>query len=319
MIDPIWNKSDRTGGDSTRAAVSLARVWRGYILCAYLDSNEHSDKVYTTLFDPYVHQGWGGSPNIPAPGRDIIRSLMPPAIGYSGLSTVIITCGSEKDPHGRQPAAHVIGYPFNADQLGDFHQVAAGGALPLPVSDCDTATRPALALCNGKMVFAYRSINGNLRAVFGAFDGQPKWAGEAEITAAPISDGPSLAVFKNTFYCAYLRPGGLTFIQNSADGKSWSPAVEIPVRPVHGPALSTDPHEEQLRLIYVQAGGAKLWNVTSANGVNWSTPEEHPDATTSAAPALIGSAAGLFLCVYKDEKGGNLYSTYTKQGAYTMT
>jgi hypothetical protein len=43
-----------------------------------------------------MHQRWDGSPNIPTPGRDIVRSLMPPAIGYSGLSAVIITCGTEK-------------------------------------------------------------------------------------------------------------------------------------------------------------------------------------------------------------------------------
>jgi hypothetical protein len=50
-----------------------------------------ADKVYTTLFDPYVHQGWNGSSNSPKkPELDIVRNLMPPALAYSCLSTVII-------------------------------------------------------------------------------------------------------------------------------------------------------------------------------------------------------------------------------------
>ena len=63
----------------------------------------------------------------------------------------------------------------------------------------------------------------------------------------------------------------------------------------------------------------KVWGIASADGIHWSSPAEHPDACSSAAPALIGSAAGLLLCVYKAEKGGDLYSTYTKQSAYIMT
>jgi len=318
MIDPIWNKSERTGSDATRAPASIARVWRGYILCAYLDNNEHSDKVYTTLFDPYVHQRWDGSPNIATPDRGIVRSIMPPAIGYCGLAAVIITCGSAKDPHGAQPVARVIGCPFNADKLDDFHQVSAGEPLPLPVNDCDSGTRPALAFCDDTMVFIYRSTKGNLRMVFGTFGGQPRWTGQASFTSHPVNDGPALTVLKNTFHCSYIGPAGLAAIQSSADGRNWSGEREVPVEPVHGPALPAGPRGEQLRLMYVQAGGTKIWGVTSGDGVHWSEPAEHPDALSSAAPALIGSGAGVMLCVYKGEKNGDLYSTCTRPGAYLM-
>ncbi|HUN59990.1 MAG TPA: hypothetical protein VMU41_17920 [Candidatus Binataceae bacterium] len=63
MIDPIWNNSTCAGGDATPAPAALARVWRGCIPCAYLDSKAHSDKVHMTLFDPYMHQPWDESPN----------------------------------------------------------------------------------------------------------------------------------------------------------------------------------------------------------------------------------------------------------------
>jgi hypothetical protein len=231
---------------------------------------------------------------------------------------VIITCGTEKTPHATQPVAHVVGYPFGADSLGDFHQVTAGAPIPLPVRDCDINTRPALAFCNGTTIFAYRSTSGSLNVAHGMFDGSPKFSDPISVTNYPINDGPSLTVLKNTFHIAYVGHEGIAVVQNSVDGANWSAPANVPVRPVHGPSLCADPHDEQLRLMYVQAGGTRIYSVVSSDGINWSSPVEHPDASTSAAPAVIGSAAGLLLCVYKSDNNDNLYSTYTKQNAYIM-
>jgi hypothetical protein len=218
---------------------------------------------------------------------------MPPAIGYSGLSAVIITCGTEKAPHSAQPAAHIIGYPFKADSLGDFHQVTAGEPSPLPVGDCDSGAG-FLQRHDG---FRLSLRRGALRAVTGSFGGAPKWTDQAQISGNPVNDGPSLAVLKNTFYCAYTTHDGSAVIQSSGDGKHWSAPANTPARPVHGPALSTDPRGEQLRLVYVQSGATRIYTTVSSDGTHWSEPAEHPDALSSAAPALIASAAGLMLCV----------------------
>jgi hypothetical protein len=88
----------------------------------------------------------------------------------------------------------------------------------------------ALAFCNGTMVFAYRSAAGALRAVTGSFGGAPKWTDQAQISGNPVNDGPSLAVLKNTFYCAYTTHDGSAVIQSSGDGKHSSAPANAPAR-----------------------------------------------------------------------------------------
>ncbi|HUN59989.1 MAG TPA: hypothetical protein VMU41_17915, partial [Candidatus Binataceae bacterium] len=117
---------------------------------------------------------------------------MPPDLGCNGLSTIIVTCGTEKALHATQPVARVIGYPLSADSFGDFQKLSAGEPFPMPVTDCDTKTRPALAFGNGDTVFAYRSSSGILRVDFGTSERVPRWSDEASLTDYPINDRPSL-------------------------------------------------------------------------------------------------------------------------------
>jgi len=160
---------------------------------------------------------------------------MPPDLGCNGLSTIIVTCGTEKALHATQPVARVIGYPLSADSFGDFQKLSAGEPFPMPVTDCDTKTRPALAFGNGDTVFAYRSSSGILRVDFGTSERVPRWSDEASLTDYPINDRPSLTVFKTTVYVTYLGREGLAVIQSSTDGKNWSSATDVWSRLCMGP------------------------------------------------------------------------------------
>jgi hypothetical protein len=115
-----------------------------------------------------------------------------------------------------------------------------------------------------------------------------------------------------------LEKGGAVAIRTTQDGKTWTAPQRTGFLAIYGPAIARAPRDGGLDLAFVQPAPPKqadnsIWVSSSANGAQWGPQSERPEAKASAAPALIGSDAGLTLCVYKGFGNNNLAYSYSKQ------
>jgi hypothetical protein len=311
--DTRWNDDSRTGSDASKAAVSLARVWRGYILCAYLDNDKNSENVWTTIYDPYTHDQWIGSEKIPIAGIQAnLTSAAPPAVAYLNLNAVIITAASSG-----QTLLSVLPYPVNADSPDEFKNIPGAHFGPAPVSDLAVPTRPAIINFNDELVFVYRNKSNALAAVIGTMNPQKvfSWSPAHAMGASGGTDGPSLTFYQGRLFCAYTAQGGQIMVASSADGVTWSAWSATGAFSAYGPALSADPLGYSLILMYADGDSKRITTRNSGDGHTWSAPEKC-NGQTQDAPALVASAAGLMLAVYRGSTNDNVYYVTTKPGLW---
>lgn len=365
--DDRWFNKLQIGTSFTPA--SLGRVWRGYLMAAYL---QEGGKIMVNIYDPYYiyygarqGDGWTGpqpvfdvTKTILPSGHPVLQSAAPPAIAFVGLWPLLLTTVSSSSGPGGTLVVNLVGYPSNADMLADYRDLsgnAAGKGVRVVdcqqlnvIQDCDTSTRPCMALFGGSLVVLYRKKNGGIGGYLGSpsnsqsgnwsyfgkrsgIDAQfPNFTwGQQPISIATDAtiDGPSLAAVsvqsgasppQNTLFCAYTRSSDrAVMITSSQDGEHWVNASEISAmagqRTIsdRGPALASDPTGQQLWLAFAGNPTDTLYFMTSRDGQAWTPAEQHPDphAQSPSPPALIGSSAGLMLATFKWNSGALWYTT----------
>jgi hypothetical protein len=302
-----WKNDVQIGSDASIAAVSVARVWRGYILCAYKDNKKGSQNVWTNLFDPYTHQKWFGPQEIAVDPKSSAWSVMPPAVGYLNLNAILIVS------QGSSLGYYTIPYPVDADSPDDFKKALVATFNPIAITDADTATRPALVTFSDRLMLLYRNASGhiNMAAAAGASGNQLNWQKPVATTLTNVTQGPSVTVLNNSLFCA-INQKSLTYVGKSADGINWVPVLEIPgASSVLGPPTGA-------KLIVLWAATDKsLHTIESTDGVVWTNAQAFP-GKTQGAPTLIGSAAGIMLAVYRASDSDSLFYSFTEPDVFNV-
>jgi hypothetical protein len=307
-----WKNDVQIGSDASIAAVSLARVWRGYILSAYKDNKKGSQDVWTNLFDPYTHQKWFGSQEITVDAKSKAWSVMPPAVGYLNLNTFLIVS------QGSSLGYYTIPYPADADSPDDFKKALVAVFSPIAITDADTATRPALVNFGDQLMLLYRTSSGHVNmATASTAAGSPlNWQKPVATTFTSITHGPSVTVLNNNLFCA-VNQNGVIYVGKSADGINWAPILEIQgASSVLGPAISVDPTGTKSIVLWA-ATDETLHTIESTDGVVWTNSQAFPGQTQDS-PALMGSAAGIMLAVYRASDNDSLFYSNTESDVFNV-
>lgn len=317
-IDSIWTAESHASTLPTRAAVSLARVWQGYILCASLDNPKKSNDVWVAIFDSYTPQRWSNAARVHLTsvrhGHKVVetylQSVMPPVAAYWNLNAVLITSNSQSSG-----SCTALAYPSDAESPDDFAQVHPVRTVPMTLDRCDLSVRPALVNLNNRLVFLYRRTDGELVCSTAAAD-QLSWTAPIATGLAQVVDGPSLTVFGGKLVCAFTHADGRIMTSTSADGTSWSSPQPLSAGSSCGPAISADPTGRTLVLMYVNSD-KELFTIEGNNGQPWISTGLGV-GKAQGAPALLSSAAGSMLVAFRSPKEDSVSYSATKEGSYSV-
>jgi hypothetical protein len=121
---------------------------------------------------------------------------------------------------------------------------------------------------------------------------------------------PSLTVFQNQLFCAYVssQDQQLYLISRDAGSNTWNgPGTSFGVVTDTSPTIAADPTGHYLILAYKKIGSQQIYVTYSEDGVNWS--EEYQvgnNLTQKVGPTLLSSSIGAVFMIYMSKNSSNV-------------
>ncbi len=176
-------------------------------------------------------------------------------------------------------------------------------SLGTELQECATATRPALAVYDGKVYCAHRGSTSD-KIYYRTFDGQLWDDSDYEIPGTHTSAGPAMAVYNDKLYCVHRGSTSDRLYYKVYDGNTWVDMGKIPdTHTAVGPALAV--MNDKLYCAHRGSTSDKIY-YQEFNGAGWTDSKEITHAHTSSAPALAVMGNTMY-CAHRGSTSDRVY------------